>query len=1163
MNSKFTLADIKKNKIKKILREEAGFKTIAQAKKVYDIQTAEGAYIILLENHNFLIDLLEEKELNVMINVIVHIQFKSKNTYPNEQSLEAIKDGSKTENIIDESYEYFVREINKQKVIKPSNIKNYIQKYNLEDSVKFQVVADYNYQVLPDLPAPIPAVKEKMKNAFILKNDWLAYSKGISKTAYEETNNNCVYYQISKYLLNENGGRRPTKFIERVRTSEECLYEFWKCENEPNYEKEEGVSTDMIMRLCNTIGRNMYAYDEDNKCFESITKFSSKNYAPIVFYKMNGHMYLIDDPKVIRSVAESNKSNVKKIISNTVDINENNNKNMTVFHIESFPMDTIHLLKSGIYILQQSNLSSETIKYIFKYKNIPKTKNRENVVIQMTVINDDEEEVCIAVDANYSQNIDYNQLKNVAETNHISYINEGIGSVINNILKGVDRRKTLTVCEKDQLVKSQNNACNICKLECKKYQYDHIIALANGGNNEMENLQALCIDCHKEKTLMENEMGYKKNDSLESCFNEEVMNKIINTPHFKTYQFVECVKPNDNQTDEFKHNIFKHDIKKCRRNIGLNCEYKFPVYSVMDTPAIYNGEDIKCGFYYIDTSNAYPFRGSGWYCEPLVLYGLQNNMINKNNIQLEFIPSFTKPKTYLKDKINTLLKAFECEPTLQKLAVNAYIGCLGQTKKSSSHSKYSLSVNTASNWYVGADANKQVFIKSHNQANNILYEGIFNQKIKTETTAYPIYSMILQMEAVELHKLETIIHKKGGRILDRNTDAIRYSSKKVIQLDEYLWDIDTPKYQVENAKPLKIEHLPHYRRETVNQLIEYNWNITYDYINIDETINHILDSEKSIHIDGEAGTGKTYFANKLIENLKSRGKKYIPLAPTNKAARLINGTTIHSLYNKFHHSKPKLIKTLTQLDYILIDEISMMPEQFYKLFLLCKQMCSHLKFILVGDFSQLLPVKDEWTGDYKNSCATYILCDGNRIQLTKCRRADNILYNLCKKVQHEDIDISQFPVKQETYKNIAYTHTTRIEVNKKCMEKFVKAKTFISIPRNENNPKTQDVKLCIGMPIISHINDKKKNILNNTTYTIKQINDENMIISDDINEIELKTQDFHKYFYVAFCITIHSSQGETFNMPYTIYDWKHFCFCRRAKYVALSRATNIQNIQIQ
>ncbi len=253
---------------------------------------------------------------------------------------------------------------------------------------------------------------------------------------------------------------------------------------------------------------------------------------------------------------------------------------------------------------------------------------------------------------------------------------------------------------------------------------------------------------------------------------------------------------------------------------------------------------------------------------------------------------------------------------------------------------------------------------------------------------------------------------------------------------------------------------------------------------------------------------------------------------------------------------------LLSLDYIVIDEVSMMPENFYRLFILGKQMCPHLKFVLVGDFAQLLPVKDEWAGDYKHSVGTYILCDGNRIQLTKCRRADDKLFQLCKKVQVENIDTTPFKYKKLTYKNIAYTHSTRIQVNHKCMKRFTKNKEFVVVPKLENNPKTQDVKLAVGMPIISHINEKKKNILNNITYIIKEINDEKMIITYDDVDLEFQVEDFHKYFYVAFCITIHSSQGETFDEPYTIYDWEHSYFDRRAKYVALSRGTNYNNIQI-
>jgi hypothetical protein len=62
------------------------------------------------------------------------------------------------------------------------------------------------------------------------------------------------------------------------------------------------------------------------------------------------------------------------------------------------------------------------------------------------------------------------------------------------------------------------------------------------------------------------------------------------------------------------------------------------------------------------------------------------------------------------------------------------------------------------------------------------------------------------------------------------------------------------------------------------------------------------------------------------------------------------------------------------------------------------------------------------------------------------------------------------------------------------------------------------------------------------------------------NPIKIPTKDFHQYFYLGFCLTIHASQGETFTEKYTIHDW--YRLCDRAKYVALSRGSSIHNIQI-
>ena len=1161
-NKKIT--NIKKNATKALLRKEFNFKTITQAKKFYAVNTAEEAYTEMMNDYNFQIDLnkqyeqkqkaklaREAKKVKIfIINVTLGIKYKSK---------------SKT-GPVNISKEYVINKIVGPITGPIKTIKNEVNSFNIEDSIKIQTVISYDVKYMDEKIKTISKSKSKqlMKRSFALKCDWLKYSNSISKMAYQNTDDKCVYYQISQFLLNPPTGN-PTKFINSERTSEEALFGYFKSligeelevEDYSQFNIKSGVSTEMVAKLCKDIKRNMYAYDADNKMFNSVTCNTSKNYCPIIFYKANGHMYLIDDAKTIRSVAECNKTTAKKINTSSIE-SEETKLALEIFHIDEFPLEAINDLECGIYLLQQSNLNEEVIKYITTYNTIPKTRNRDNVIVSIEI----RENVYIACDTNYGTSIEYNQIKNVAIKNEIEYINEGVGSVICSLLKGKDIRKSLTQSQKTALNTEYKNCCAECKIKTDTLQYDHITPLSCGGLNDVENIQPLCVSCHKEKTAEENRLGiYGVKDDGSSCFSDVVVNNVINTSHFKSYQFVEKVI-------DYEGEAFKIDMKKCRRNIALNCEYNLPVYSVMDKPYPFSG-NLGAGFYYIETDNIFPFRGAGWYCEPLVLYGLKNNLINTSEIKLEFKPYKQLPNDYFVKHIETLLKAFECEPSLQKLCVNAYIGLFGKTIQTASFSKFSLCPYEASDWWSEKRIEYDVFIKNHKLENDeMLYEGIFKQDILQESSHYPLYSYILQLEALELHKLESIIINEGGVVLDRNTDAIRYKRNTEIDIKNYFWDTNKQvlKYDVEDAKPLKCEHLPKLKRHNALDICDkFNllWTIENDYeIEVEAKAKEIVDSNKSIHIDGRAGTGKTFLANKVIEEIKKQGKKHIAFSPTNKGARLVGGKTIHSVYYKFHRSKKNFLKMLENVEYIFIDEVSMMIEKFYQLFMMTKRTFDKIKFIIVGDFAQLAPVNDRWTGDYKNSVALWSLCEGNRLQLNKCRRANKELFELCKNA--ENIDVSQFEYLKPTYLNLAYTHSTRIRINNKCMERFIKENncSYTEIKEDPKNPKSQFVKLSVGMPVIAHTTNKKMDILNSEKFVVKSIIQDKIIVIEDEREIKINVSQFNSLFYLGFCITIHASQGETFNETYTIYDWNFSHFCERAKYVALSRATHKDNIQI-
>lgn len=433
--------------------------------------------------------------------------------------------------------------------------------------------------------------------------------------------------------------------------------------------------------------------------------------------------------------------------------------------------------------------------------------------------------------------------------------------------------------------------------------------------------------------------------------------------------------------------------------------------------------------------------------------------------------------------------------------------------------------------------------------------------------------MVLELENINLYKLYKEIEKHDGKVLDVNTDCCtcKFKDNKFpFETDEhnnlvgYYHDSDklVPKYRLEESKErLKTELLPRWKRTEKYDYKQQEWKVLEDDGNDDfqPYVEQILDSNKSIFIEGAAGTGKSTFIKTLHKEMDARNIKYISLAPTNKAARIIDGITCAKFAISFN------IKALKneKYKYIFIDEISMMSEMYYKFFIFLKRTNPKIKFILAGHFRQLLPVGDRLQNCcYKHKLALKELVNGNKLHLSKCRRSDDTLFQMLRKKNIPKIKKEEFGNKS-TFNNICFTNKKRIEINEIMMQKhkrIIKEKP-LKLPKLEYDPNSQDIQLLRGVPIISRINAKSLDICNNEMFKIKKITNENIIVNDDYGKIiEIPIDKFQKLFYVAFCITVHRSQGSTFKDGYTIYEWEKFD--NRLKYVALSRSTDIKNINV-
>jgi hypothetical protein len=563
----------------------------------------------------------------------------------------------------------------------------------------------------------------------------------------------------------------------------------------------------------------------------------------------------------------------------------------------------------------------------------------------------------------------------------------------------------------------------------------------------------------------------------------------------------------------------------------------------------------------------------------MVEYCLSQNIITQSDIKYVILSSLTIDKHKYNSFISKCLK--ELPYDLAKLAINSMIGTFKPSTKKSTNNQSIVITPSSGEAYFYYLENQASFIDQFEvNKKTTFYHVLKHQSTMKMETESPLYEQIVQQEAIELHKLSKLIESKGGQVLDLSTDKIicnfpnnkfpfQFVNNNSINIKDYYYDEKRqfPKYKLEKRHDrLTFSKMENHIRKDIYKYENKTWTSFNDVEdnNFEPLAKQIIESNQSINIDGPAGTGKSYLVKEIQRQLTELGIDYKTVAPTNKACTIVQGTTLHRFVSMMR-KKSNILSM--KASYIIVEEISMVKEIFYKFLIMIKTLRPDIKFIIVGDFRQLAPVADRIEKcNYKNSPALFELSQGNRLSLTKCRRSDDELFNMLKIENINNLKASDFGDKF-TGKHLSFTHKTRISVNKIMMEKMKaqiqnenrgKKKSidsnYIELNKMKNDPHSQDVILFKGMPIISKVNNKEMDIINNETFTITDIKNNNISFKNDEKLFTIASKDFQKMFRPAYCITIHCSQGETYNEEYTIHDWKKLD--RKLKYVALSRASN-------
>ena len=371
----------------------------------------------------------------------------------------------------------------------------------------------------------------------------------------------------------------------------------------------------------------------------------------------------------------------------------------------------------------------------------------------------------------------------------------------------------------------------------------------------------------------------------------------------------------------------------------------------------------------------------------------------------------------------------------------------------------------------------------------------------------------------------------------------------------------------------------------------------------------------NIFLTGEAGSGKSWLIQKIIEAKQKEGKRVLPEAPTGIAAiNLQDGTTMHRTHGipieiaEVISKKPQAPRVLYCADVLIIDEISMARIDVFEYAMKTVEKTKRkMQIIVVGDFCQLPPVATSKDKELYEYLTGKPLGRGYCFQSPYWKKLNFKVHYLKEAQRQSDIEflhalnqaryadpqcISYFnkrvglqPEKNREYVYLTGRNKVAEDINREELNKInaemVRMNTDITGKVSKSEMRVPEVlNLKVGARVMLLLNDAGGQYSNGTMGTVKSIAEDKGIVyvelkKDVVVGIQKHTWEINKYVVedndlkkevigtytnypirLAWAITIHKSQGQTFDS--VILD--PCCWETGQLYVALSRVRDIKGL---
>ena len=522
---------------------------------------------------------------------------------------------------------------------------------------------------------------------------------------------------------------------------------------------------------------------------------------------------------------------------------------------------------------------------------------------------------------------------------------------------------------RDRILEEQNYQCKLCSapIELGCCEFDHVVPVHQALEGQPQVLQALCVECHRTKTLLESSRAA----CLESRVCRSVHEAYVQSPRPPALvcKLAKC------DPDRICHGV---DVVRCRKNALANA---LPVFSPLDSlPGRAPGGPHLRG--------AAPGRPAG----PA--------------------PEAPLPGPGLVQQARGRVPAGDGPGDLGRLqVVPGRHGARGATvpgpgpgghggRLAGGRGAHGQALGQRPHRVVGPEPGPGL-LHAHQQPR----AGRAGLPVAPDLhVTPPVHDYVMAQEHVAVAKIRDHLRKVPPRyVVALKTDCLVFQDlpKKFLpavrELTAWKHQDGTPVYRFEECKRLEGE----YREPR----IEAPYLTCYgpEWRSVEDPLLHCLNG-KSLLLSGMPGTGKTHLARQIVAQLCELGevvklvsKTHCSVQNLGAGAQTADRFVRRSIRNGSCELDRLVIEEITQLDSSLwadIAELSLNPK---------------VKFLLLGDFRQLPAVLDAFGGapvtkPLKDSRLLHDLAGGCYHELTENHRSDEAVFGFLRYLRVDEAE---------------------------------------------------------------------------------------------------------------------------------------------------------------